>query len=93
MQVAIALPELDAQELGKSEQEIRLDLAIFFYLVWQMPAGRCAEYAGIAKVVFLDELGRRRIPVNYDLSALEQDRQNWATYLTNHDRHQRYHLS
>lgn len=88
MQFTITLPDLDVQELGKNESEIRLDLAIFLYLVWKMPAGRCAEYACIPKVVFLDELGRRNIPINYNLNALEQDRQNWAKFLTDHDRHQ-----
>lgn len=93
MQLAIDLPELDTQVLGKNEREIRLDLAIFFYLAWQMSAGRCAEYAGIDKVVFLDELGKRNIPVNYDLNALDQDRKNWANFLTNHDDYKRHNLS
>ena len=93
MHLDIDLPELDTQVLGKGEQEIRLDLAIFFYVAWQMPPGRCAEYARIAKIVFLDELGKRNISINYDLNALEQDRQNWANFLSSYDSHQRHHLS
>lgn|GEM_PF-2776193 len=66
MHLDIDLSEIDTQVLGKSEHEIRLDLAIFFYIAWQMSAGRCAEYVGIAKIVFLDELGKRNIPINYN---------------------------
>lgn len=93
MSISITLPDIDVEELGKTEPEIRLDLAVFLYLVWNLPAGRCAAYAGVPKVIFLDELGKRGIPVNYDLEALEQDRQNWAKFLKNHDRHQRHRLS
>lgn len=93
MSRALTLPEVDIQDLGKSEPEIRLDLSIFFYLAWQMPAGRCAAYAGISKVAFLDELGKRNIPINYDLDALEQDRHNWTIFLNHNDGRQRHHLS
>ena len=93
MHLDIDLPELDTQVLGKSEAEIRLDLAIFFYVAWQMPAGRCAEYAGLAKIVFLDELGKKNIPINYNVNSLEQYRQNWSNFLSNHDSHQRHYLS
>ena len=67
MSISITLPDIDVEELGKTEPEIRLDLAVFLYLVWNLPAGRCAAYAGVPKVIFLDELGKRGIPVNYDL--------------------------
>jgi predicted HTH domain antitoxin len=93
MQLTITLPDLDTQDLGKTEAEMRLDVAIFLYLAWKMPVGRCAEYAGVSKVLFLDELGRLNIPINYDMSALEQDRQNWTNFLKSHDSHQRHHLS
>lgn len=93
MSLSITLPDIDVQELGKTEPEIRLDLAVFFCLVWKLPAGKCAAYAGIPKVVFLDELGRRGIPVNYDLDALEEDQKNWINFLKSHDHHQRHHLS
>jgi len=93
MSLSITLPDINIEELGKTEPEIRLDLAIFLYLAWQLPAGRCAAYAGVPKVVFLDELGRRDIPVNYDIEAFEQDRRNWTNFLKTHDHHQRHRLS
>ncbi len=93
MTLNIALPEIDTQELGKSERDIRLDVAIFCYIAWQMSPGRCADYAGIPKVVFLDELGRRNIPLHYDVTALTQDYTNWISYLSTNDNRQRYNLS
>ncbi|TAK50535.1 MAG: hypothetical protein EPO28_00060 [Saprospiraceae bacterium] len=80
MNLIITIPEPDFKGLGKTEAEARLDLAIFFYTNWNMPPARCAEYAGISKVVFLDELGQRKIPMRYDLTALENDIQNWENY-------------
>ncbi len=93
MQLTITLPDLDSLGLGKTEAEMRLDVAIFLYLAWKMPPGKCAEYAGVPKLVFLDEIGQRGIPINYDINALEQDQQNWMHSLKNHDHSQRHRLS
>jgi predicted HTH domain antitoxin len=87
MNLVITIPEPDFTSLGKTEAQARLDLAVFFYKEWRMPPGRCAKFAGIPKVVFLDELGKRNIPVHYDLTALEQDVENWANFKLNHGRH------
>ncbi|MBK9017702.1 MAG: UPF0175 family protein [Saprospiraceae bacterium] len=54
---------------GKSEAEVRLELAIFFYVNFKASSGRCAKFAGIPRVVFLDELGKRGFHVNYDEAA------------------------
>lgn len=88
MNLVITIPEPDFEGLGKTEAEARLDLAVFFYTEWHMPPGRCAKYAGISKVVFLDELGKKGIPVRYDVPALEQDVQNWKNFKLKNGRHQ-----
>jgi predicted HTH domain antitoxin len=92
MGILINIPEPDFEGLGKTETEARLDLAVFFYTNWSMPPGRCAAYAGVSKVVFMDELGKRNIPVRYDLAALEQDLQNWKNFPPTNGSNKRHHL-
>lgn len=87
MNLVITIPESDFVSLGLSESQARLDLAVFFYTEWQMPPGKCAKFAKISKVVFLDELGKRKIPIHYDLSALDQDVQNWKNFTLNDGGH------
>lgn len=86
MTLKLALPDIDLQTLGKNEAEIRLDLAVFCFVAWGLPAGRCADYAGISKIAFMDELGKRKIPQRYGLAELNQDALNWEAFL--HDRRQ-----
>ena len=80
MGLVITIPEPDFKGLGKTEAEARLDLAVFFHTAWNMPPGRCATYAGVPKVVFMDELGKRKIAIHYDLASLEQDVKNWENF-------------
>jgi predicted HTH domain antitoxin len=48
------------------------------YVDRRVSLGRGAEIAGISKPEFLDALGERRIPVNYDVVDLEKDLQTIA---------------
>lgn len=56
-----------------TEDEWLLDLAIGLYVDRRVSLGRGAEVARISKPAFIDALGRRRIPVNYDAADLESD--------------------
>lgn len=56
-----------------TEDEWLLDLAIGLYVDRRVSLGRGAEVARISKPAFIDVLGRRRIPVNYDAADLESD--------------------
>ncbi len=57
----------------KSESEVKLEIAIFLYSEMKVPSGKCAEFAGISRVVFLNELGKRHIPVQYDEKSFQED--------------------
>lgn len=50
-----------------------VDIAIGLYKREEASLGRAAEVAGITSVQLLDELGRRRIPVNYGPADLQAD--------------------
>ena len=72
----IVLPGNLNKYSGKSEPEFRLELAIVLYQELKVPAGKAAEIAGISRMEFWEELGKRNIPLNYDVADFEQDVQN-----------------
>ena len=49
------------------------DVAIGLYKREQVSLGRAAEIAGVSAPEFLSELGRRRIPINYEIEDLHAD--------------------
>ena len=67
---------IPAERLGNvalSEHDALADIAIGLYKREQVSLGRAAEIAGLSSPQFLAELGRRRIPVNYDVNDLQAD--------------------
>lgn len=56
--------------LGKSEQEVRIELAIFFYKEYQISPGKAGAIAGLSRIEFWEELGKRKIPINYGCGRL-----------------------
>jgi predicted HTH domain antitoxin len=71
--VEIRVPDQLVRGIEMTEAQWLLDLAIGLFVDRRVTLGRGAEIAGISKPVFLDELGRRQIPVNYDEADLESD--------------------
>jgi predicted HTH domain antitoxin len=56
-----------------SEDEARLDIALGLFADRKVTLGRAALIAGISQMAFQRELGRRSIPVHYDLQDLKDD--------------------
>jgi predicted HTH domain antitoxin len=63
-------PELEKQI---SPQEAALHLAIGLFADERLTLGQAAAVAGISQPMFLQELGKRRIPIHYGVEELEQD--------------------
>jgi predicted HTH domain antitoxin len=74
----LRLPDQLIHGLNMTEEEWLLDLAIGLYVDRRVTIGRGAEIAGISTPAFLDALGQRKIPVNYDVADLESDLQTIA---------------
>ncbi|MCG8461107.1 MAG: UPF0175 family protein [Holophagales bacterium] len=51
------------RERQELEQEMRLLLAVKLFELRRLSAGKASELAGVGKLTFLDELGRRQIPI------------------------------
>jgi predicted HTH domain antitoxin len=69
----LVLPERIERTL--KAEEARLDFAVGLYSSGRVTMRTAAEVAELSVPAFQRELGRRRIPVNYDLEELQQDLQ------------------
>jgi predicted HTH domain antitoxin len=71
--MVLSLPDQLIRGIDMPESQWRLDLAIGLYVDRRVTLGRGAEIAGISKPAFLDALGERKVPVNYDAADLAHD--------------------
>ena len=71
----LRLPDQLIRGINMTEGEWLLDMAIGLYVDRRVTLGRGAEIARISKPAFLDALGRRQIPINYDSADLASDLQ------------------
>lgn len=62
----ITIPSEILAHIDKDEQSIKIELAIFFYKEFNLSAAKAAEFAGINRLTFWQELSNRQIPLNYD---------------------------
>jgi predicted HTH domain antitoxin len=60
-------------EASLSPAQASLDFAVGLYTSGRVTMGRAAQIANLSTTDFQQELGRRRIPVNYDLEELRHD--------------------
>jgi predicted HTH domain antitoxin len=66
--------DIDDQLLDKiSIGEIRLMIGIWLYTEKDYSLGKAAEVAGLHKIMFQKELGKRAIPQKYSEADLEHD--------------------
>lgn len=71
MALIIKDKELEAAHI--TEEELRLEIAILLYQQQRLSMGKASEFAGMNRVLFQKELGKRKIPVSYDKEELEKD--------------------
>ncbi len=71
--MSFIIPDHIVRASHRNENEIRLDLAIFFYTDWKMSLGKCAEFAGLSRHIFQQELANRGIYLNISEEDVRQD--------------------
>ncbi len=59
--------------LGLTEDQALLDLAIGLFTERRVTLGRAAEIARLSQSDFQSELGRREIPIHYDVEDFRAD--------------------
>lgn len=62
----LIIPAEILKSIGKDDDAVRLELAIFFYKEFDLSAEEVATFAGIPRVAFFKELRNRQIQGNYD---------------------------
>jgi len=71
--MALVIEDRDLQAAHISEDELRLEIAILLYQQKRLSMGKASSFAGMNRVLFQRELGRREIAVNYDEEELKKD--------------------
>lgn len=71
MALVIEDNELDLVMMNK--EDFKLEIAILLYEKGKISAGKASAFTGMNRIMFLNELARRRIPVNYDKEELMKD--------------------
>jgi predicted HTH domain antitoxin len=71
--VELSVPDHLLAGLDLTADQWRFDLALGLYMDEQVSSGRAAEIAGMSRPQFLDELGKRRVPIQYGMEELESD--------------------
>ena len=69
----LTIPDERIGTLKLDERDMMTDIAIGLYKREQVSPGLAAEIAGVSSPKFLTELGRRRIPINYDVEEMRAD--------------------
>jgi predicted HTH domain antitoxin len=71
--MTIEIPDRDLASISLNRVEARRELAIGLYTGRRVTLGQAAQVAGVPYVLFLRELGRRQIPLNYSLEDALHD--------------------
>jgi len=71
--VPCGIPRWRIGSIQLDERDVLVDIAIGLYKREQVSLARAAEIANMSSPVFLDELARRKIPINYDINDLHAD--------------------
>lgn len=69
----IEITEQELQAARLDEATIRVEVAILLYQRGGISLGRASQFARMNKIEFQEELGKRQIPLNYDIEELEYD--------------------
>jgi len=71
--MTVTIPSELLANITLNERDALVDIAIGLYKREQVSRGRAAEISGLSSPEFLNELGRRRIPINYEAEDLRLD--------------------
>ncbi len=82
----LTVPDELVQTMKLTPDQLRFDLALGLYVDQQVTLGRGAEIAGISKSAFLDELGKRKLPINSDAEDFQADLETIAALQTKREK-------
>lgn len=71
--MTIVIPDDVFNNSSMSEEQFRMELAIFLYQKEVYTLGKAAELAEVPKLIFQQELGLRKVPIRYGIREYETD--------------------
>ena len=71
--MALVISNDELREMQLSEEELRFELAVWFYQQRRLSLGKASKFAGLSQILFQKELGKRQIAINYDQEELSYD--------------------
>lgn len=71
--MVITVPDSIVKNSGLTEAQVRLGVAISLFQMEIFTLAQAAKVAGLHRVQFQEELGKRKIPVHYGIEELEED--------------------
>lgn len=71
--MTIELPDVKIGPHSLTSEEARIELACALYAQWKVSMSQAVKTAGIPRVSLWEELGRRKIPIQYGLDDLKHD--------------------
>ena len=69
----IELDDAVINSTGLTDDDLKLKLALLLYQDRKLSLGQGGRLSGLGTVQFQQELGKRQITLNYDLSDLNED--------------------
>lgn len=71
--MVIEVPDKAAEGIGLSPELARLEMALGLFRDEKATLEQAAKLSGLSIPLFMKELGKRQIPLHYDVQDLEQD--------------------
>ncbi|WP_107668585.1 UPF0175 family protein [Cyanothece sp. BG0011] len=71
--MSIIIPNEIVQATGKSEESLKLELAIIMFKDYHISSAKAASFANLSLIEFRQELAKRNICINYDSSDLQEE--------------------
>lgn len=71
--MALIIEDKDLALVNMNEHELRVEIATILYEKNRISLGKASDFAGMNKILFMKELAKRKIAVNYDEEELMRD--------------------
>ena len=71
--MVIEVPDKAAEGIGLSPELARLEMALGLFRDEKATLGQAAKLSGLSIPLFMKELGKRHIPLHYDVQDFEKD--------------------
>ena len=71
--MVIEVPDMAVEGIGLSPELARLEMALGLFRDEKASLEQAARVSGLGLPLFMKELGKRQIPLHYDVQDFEQD--------------------